>query len=125
MAMYGESRIDLYSSNIGITVKSILSNDIISIGNLSMTRNGDTGIFNWSAALFAWRWNNNGNPSGKSCCRILYAKLYNDFILKRYFIPVRFINQNNEIKGALYDIVSNELFTNQGTGNFIIGPDKH
>ena len=37
----------------------------------------------------------------------------------RYFVPVR----KNGV-GYVYDFVSEELYVNQGTGNFIIGPDK-
>lgn len=38
-------------------------------------------------------------------------------------LPVRFTNELNETEGAMYDLVSGELFRNQGTGSFIIGPD--
>lgn len=37
--------------------------------------------------------------------------------------PVRFTNEFGYEEGAMYDFVSGELFRNQGTGNFIIGPD--
>lgn len=37
--------------------------------------------------------------------------------------PVRFLNENYEWEGAMYDLVSGELFLNQGTGSFIVGPD--
>ena len=39
------------------------------------------------------------------------------------WIPVRFTNENGETEGAMYDLVSQSLFTNQGTGSFVIGPD--
>ena len=39
-------------------------------------------------------------------------------------IPVRFTNENGETEGAMYDKISNMLFRNQGTGMFVIGPDK-
>ena len=38
-------------------------------------------------------------------------------------VPVRFLNENDEWEGAMYDLVSGELFLNNGTGEFIIGPD--
>jgi len=43
--------------------------------------------------------------------------------LLRYLIPVRFPNELGEWEGAMYDFVSGELFRNQGTGSFVIGPD--
>lgn len=39
-------------------------------------------------------------------------------------IPVRFTNELGESEGAMYDKVSKKLFRNQGTGKFIVGPDK-
>lgn len=38
-------------------------------------------------------------------------------------ISVRFTNEKNQSEGAMYDRVSGQLFRNQGTGSFIIGPD--
>ena len=39
-------------------------------------------------------------------------------------IPVRFTNELGQSEGAMYDRVSGQLFRNQGTGDFTIGPDK-
>ena len=39
-------------------------------------------------------------------------------------LPVRFTNENGVSEGAMYDRVSGQLFRNQGTGAFLIGPDK-
>lgn len=54
----------------------------------------------------------------------LKGKIYSCRIIRngvaiRDFIPVRL-----EDEGYMYDRVSGELFRNQGTGSFIIGPDK-
>ena len=38
-------------------------------------------------------------------------------------IPVRFLNEDGIWEGAMYDLISEELFYNQGSGSFIIGPD--
>ena len=48
-----------------------------------------------------------------------YSKIWYNNILIADFIPVR----KNGI-GYMYDKVSGQLFGNQGTGQFIIGPDK-
>ena len=42
----------------------------------------------------------------------------------RNFIPVRFTNEFGQTEGAMYDRVSGQLFRNQGTGSFVIGPVK-
>ena len=39
-------------------------------------------------------------------------------------VPVRFLNEQGIWEGAMYDTVSGQLFRNQGTGAFVIGPDK-
>ena len=41
----------------------------------------------------------------------------------RDYQPVRFVNEYGMIEGGLYDRMTEELFRNQGTGAFIIGPD--
>ena len=52
-----------------------------------------------------------------------WFRLHKGGELVRDFIPVRFTNDDRFTEGALYDRVSGEFFTNQGTGSFIIGPD--
>jgi hypothetical protein len=51
-------------------------------------------------------------------CRVYYFKMYNSGTLVRDFIPVRVGSI-----GYMYDKVSGKLFSNQGTGNFILGSD--
>ena len=51
--------------------------------------------------------------------RIFYYKIWDNDILVRDFIPVRV-----GTVGYMYDLVSGQLFGNQGTGEFLIGPDK-
>lgn len=43
----------------------------------------------------------------------------------RVFVPVRFTNELGVSEGAMYDKVSGQLFRNQGSGSFILGPDKN
>lgn len=52
--------------------------------------------------------------------RIYSCQLYDAGELVRDYIPVRV-----GTTGYLYDKVSGELFGNQGTGDFILGPDKN
>ena len=55
--------------------------------------------------------------------RIYEASLSYPDVFEFHFIPVRFLNEDGIWEGAMWDLVSEELFRNQGTGSFIIGPD--
>lgn len=70
---------------------------------------------------FLFAANNAGNPYyATSYLRIKYFKLWdrNDNLV-RDMIPVRV-----GVTGYMYDRVTQKMFGNQGTGQFIIGPDK-
>ena len=56
--------------------------------------------------------------------RIYSCQIYQNGILVRDLIPVRFTNESGESEGTMYDRVSGKLFRNVGTGAFVIGPDK-
>lgn len=59
-------------------------------------------------------------PNEPNCIGKLYStKVYLNSILVRDMIPVRI-----EQVGYMYDKVSGQLFGNNGTGSFILGPDK-
>ena len=62
--------------------------------------------------------NNYSQSSTKSKNRFYYFKIYDGNTLVRDFIPVR-VGQ----VGYMYDRVSRQLFGNDGTGNFTLGPD--
>ena len=66
--------------------------------------------------IYAFR--NNVQTEGASC-NIYSIKIWDNNILVRDLIPVRKGNI-----GYMYDRVSGQLFGNQGTGDFVIGPDK-
>ena len=55
--------------------------------------------------------------------RFYYAILATDGTLIRDMVPVRFRNEQGVSEGAMYDKVTGQLFRNQGTGSFSIGPD--
>ena len=71
--------------------------------------------------LVLFRLTDSYRGSGHRIGRIKF--LVND-VVKFYFIPVRFTNEQNQSEGAMYDRVSKQLFRNAGTGAFVIGPDK-
>ena len=54
-----------------------------------------------------------------SSIKVYHCKIYDEDVLVRDLIPVR-KNEDNEI--CMYDKVTKQYFTNQGTGNFIAGP---
>ena len=56
--------------------------------------------------------------------RIKHIIMYDYDVVVHDLIPVRFTNEKDKPEGAMYDKVSGKLFRNQGTGKFIIGPDK-
>lgn len=71
--------------------------------------------------LFAY--NHDGIVSGYCLMRLFNITLSNYGEVEFDAIPVRFPNELGEWEGAMYDFVSGELFRNQGTGSFVIGPD--
>lgn len=93
----------------------------------SVTINGNTlsytpKIFDaqTSFCLFACKNYNGSLTSDLSVgLRMKWIKLYYDDTLVRDFIPVRV-----GTTGYMYDKVSGQLFGNQGTGDFVLGPDK-
>ena len=60
-----------------------------------------------------------GGVEFQSSIRLYSLKFYQDGVLAADYRPVRVGDV-----GYLYDHVSGQLFGNQGTGDFIIGPDK-
>lgn len=65
---------------------------------------------NGSIAYGMWRFSN--------------VRITDESVLFFDSIPVRFTNELGQTEGAMYDRVSGKLFRNQGSGSFLIGPDK-
>lgn len=63
-------------------------------------------------------------PSSITKCRHGGITIYKDDVAVLDFVPVRFTNELGQSEGAMYDRVSEQLFRNQGTGAFVLGPDK-
>lgn len=79
-----------------------------------ITRNNASG----NLAIFGYQ-GKNGTANLLIPGRVYFVKLWQDGNLIRDFIPVRVGSS-----GYLYDKVSGSLFGNQGSGSFILGPDK-
>lgn len=80
----------------------------------------DTSSFTLQRNAYLFAANDQGNPSFYSSAKLYFAKIYEGTTLVRDFIPVR-VGQ----VGYMYDKVSGQLFGNQGTGNFVLGPDNN
>lgn len=72
-------------------------------------------LFNSGIGLFAI-----GDGTYKSTSRIYSATIYKNNVKIADFIPVRI-----GMIGCMYDKVSNQIFGNYGTGNFVLGADKN
>lgn len=66
----------------------------------------------------------NGDATGCSKVKIYWITIEREGEKILDFLPVRFRNEIGLMEGAMYDRVTGEVFRNQGTGSFIIGPDK-
>ena len=85
-------------------------------GNVYASKTNNIGTFSIAKNMTIFRWNSNATWSGK----IYYCKLWNDQTLIRDLVPVK-RKSDNVI--CMYDKVTRQYFTNQGTGNFIAGPE--
>ena len=124
-------------SQVGVTVSSFpfvcetkvnyMSDGVISITSGSQNKQGtfryDNATNGMKFMLFAGG-DLNGVTSYDGKCRISGCVVTDVENVKADFIPVRFTNEQGVSEGAMYDRVSGQLFGNQGTGDFVIGPDK-
>ena len=67
--------------------------------------------------------NDGGNAAFKNKARLYHYSHLREGETIIDLIPVRVEDYYGNDFGAMYDFVSGELFLNNGTGEFIIGPD--
>lgn len=89
-------------------------------GILQTTFGTNSQAFGRTLGLFMRDTNNHSRPA---LCRMYSATFASGDGVVFDLIPVRFPNELGEWEGAMYDFVTGELFRNQGTGSFVIGPD--
>ena len=115
----------IYASNTSSSVKeeyefvwgnSVIVNGVVQGSYPRIPTGGTTPIIIFARTV-------GGNDPCLGVCSYLRLVDKNNMVLFD-MIPVRFTNELGQPEGAMYDRVSCELFRNQGTGNFIIGPDK-
>ena len=89
-------------------------------GNINQMSAPSGGFLTKPIYLFASYNQIKGNfiDRSKSGTRLYASKIWNNNVLVRNFIPVRI-----GTVGYLYDRISKQLFENQGTDAFILGPD--
>jgi len=98
--------------NISVSINNNVSASNIQIDNFGT--NGD------NIYLYGRNGNLDRSLYAKNTAKIASCKLYKDNnILVRDFIPVR-----KDGVGYMFDKVTNQLFGNNGTGEFVLGPDK-
>lgn len=107
------------SSNTEYTIS--ITRGLATINNVDYTSEQTTSV-NSLYPFYIGNFNNAGRPflNGFSG-NIYYSKLYNNNIL--VFDGVPCYRKSDNVAG-LYDLVNNTFYTNQGTGNFIVGPIK-
>lgn len=103
-----------------IKVSTLKNKPYLYIDDISKYQ-GSVGTDNRTALTnYLFAFNSNGNTTLKSQFKLYNFKLYNkDNTLVRHFVPVK----DGEEVACLYDKVSQTFFYNQGTGNFVAGPE--
>lgn len=81
-----------------------------------------SGGFEFTNSLNFYLFARNNNESVTNYCKskTTMAKFWNNNTLVRNFIPCY---RKSDNKPGLYDLVENKFYTNQGTGEFIAGPE--
>lgn len=104
-----------YATNFFVrsTGTSLISNNLtIPIPDVDLSRNTQ------NLLIFS-----NGDSNSSRGVKVKSFQMWEDNILVRDMIPVRFLNSSGLDEGAMYDRVSGKLLKNQGTGTFVVGPD--
>lgn len=83
-------------------------------GVVKFTMSEDSTTGTQKAKLFA-----SHGSSAKAQMKLYVCKLYNSGTLIKNFIPCY---RRSDMKPGLYDIVGRKFYTNQGTGEFLLGP---
>jgi hypothetical protein len=101
------------------TTQTVIHTDIrpnvfydIDVTNTRVTATATQSIY-----LFAL--NNLGTATTDSSSKIAKFEIYNNGVMVRNLVPVK---RNSDNVLGMYDLVSGQFFTNQGTGSFVAGP---
>lgn len=124
------------STDIGLGCKTnteyiINKNKNILYINENKKLEDDYEYFSCSNKMYIFAMNNNNKVDFCSCLKLYYLNLYNNEEICYSFIPCYSITTVTDVDGierpkdtvGLYDTVKGKFYTNQGTGDFIAGPD--
>lgn len=95
---------------------AVMDKEGLVINGVTYNYNGTVGTFSSARTIKIFA-GDSGNAPISTC--IYYFKISNNGTLVRDLIPVRV-----GTTGYMYDRVSGKLFSNSGTGSFVLGPDK-
>ena len=107
-------KINIIEMNFLNSRNSILNNTIIESNIKALGGNS------YPITIFAG--NYSGTISYNSSIRLYELKISRGTNIKNYFIPCYRISDN---KPGLYDLIEDTFYTNQGTGEFEVGPDMY
>ena len=124
------------STDIGLGCKTnteyiINKNKNILYINENKKLEDDYEYFSCSNKMYIFAMSNNHKVDFCSCLKLYYLNLYNNEEICYSFIPCYSITTVTDVDGierpkdtvGLYDTVKGKFYTNQGTGDFIAGPD--
>ena len=111
---YGSTNFEILPNNDYDIHTIEFKNGSIYLDNILKQQVGTYGFGNNYFCLFGYL----EEPDLKACAKIYSCKIWKDGQLVRDLIPVR-VGQT----GYMYDKISEQLFSNQGTGDFVLGPD--
>lgn len=104
----------------GTNISTLIQNPSVNTRyNLSASNSYATADGTYTLTLFGF--NNKGTIDNKFSQKIYSCKIYDNGVLVRDFIPIK----DDTGHGALYDKVTQQIFYNSGTGDFICGPNNY
>ena len=121
---FGPTSVDTYADitlviNSGSSSQSNMTVVVNSDSYSNSRGHGSLGIYASNKGYHLFAMYSSGSVIKNTFERIYYCKLYINDSLVCDLIPVRI-----EQDGYLFDKISGTLFSNQGRGDFILGPDK-
>ena len=104
----------------GTNISTLIQNPSVNTRyNLSASNSYATADGTYTLTLFGF--NNKGTIDNKFSQKIYSCKIYDNGVLVRDFIPIK----DDTGHGAMYDKVTQQIFYNSGTGDFICGPNYY
>ena len=119
---YHNTNIDIGTNRFSISVN--YNNDrkvyVNGVENAVGTNALTNPLYVQTASIYLFAANNQGSASGPINGQIFVCRITRGSVLSADFIPCY---RKSDSKPGMYDLVSGEFFTNQGTGEFLVGND--